>query len=136
MPIKFDALTKNSLKTLETELGTIYFFQNYIITNFKEGTDLDFNSFYPIAVEIGKFYWKRPFGIIANRENEYAINLKDAEVLNMAFPNLKAYAIIAYNQLTQRVIEVEEHFFKFNRNTFNSIEEGISWVEKVLEQEP
>ena len=66
------------------------------------------------------------------RKNSYSINLNDAKIFNETFKNLKAYAIIVYSNLTERIIEIESHFFKFNRKVFKDFENAIDWIENSL----
>jgi hypothetical protein len=113
-------------------IGTIYFNNNYVITNFKEGIDIDYNSFKDVGNFIKSHFNGREFGYIANRENSYSINLKDAEVFNKAFPNLKAYAIVIYNTFTGRIFEIENHFFPHNRKAFKKIDDAVNWVSDTL----
>jgi len=94
--------------------------------------DINFDNFNEVTEIIKKQFDDKPFGFIANRLNSYSINLTDASTFNSNFPNLKAYAIVVYNSLTQRVFEIENHFFKFNRQAFKSIEQAIEWVEDTL----
>lgn len=117
---------------LKTNLGSVYLFDNYVITNFKEGVDINFDNFYEVGQALKQHFKEKPFGYIANRSNSYSIDLNDAHLFNEAFPNLKAYAVIVYNTLTERVFEIENHFFEFNRNVFKDIEKAIEWVNEVL----
>ncbi len=113
-------------------LGSLYLFDNYIIVEFKEGVDINFENFSDVTEIIKKKFNERPFGFIANRLNSYSIDLSDASKFNAYFPNLKAYAIVAYTVMTRRVFEVENHFFTFNREAFTNLEQADEWVEKTL----
>lgn len=113
-------------------LGSLYLFDNYIVVEFKEGVDINFENFSDVTEIIKKQFNDRPFGFIANRLNSYSIDLSDATKFNAYFPNLKAYAIVAYTVMTRRVFEVENHFFTFNREAFKNLEQATEWVEKTL----
>lgn len=113
-------------------LGRIYIFENYVVAEFKEGVDINFDNFSDMSEIIKKEFADKPFGFIANRINSYSINLMDAHKFNAYFPNLKAYAIVAYTPMTKRIFEVENHFFTFNREAFISLKEASHWVEKSL----
>ena len=130
--IKNPYLNSKDYTLLNVKLGKVYLFDNYVITEFNEGVDINFDNFNEVTEIIKKQFDDKPFGFIANRLNSYSINLTDASTFNSNFPNLKAYAIVVYNSLTQRVFEIENHFFKFNRQAFKSIEQAIEWVEDTL----
>ena len=55
-----------------------------------------------------------------------------ASLFNEAFPNCKAYAIVHYNYITEKVIEVENKFFTFNREAFGDLLEAVNWVDQNL----
>jgi len=113
-------------------LGSLYLFDNYVVAEFKEGVDINFDNFSDVTEIVKKKFNDKPFGFIANRLNSYSIDLTDATKFNTYFPNLKAYAIVAYTVMTRRVFEVENHFFTFNREVFKNLEQASEWVEKTL----
>ena len=125
-------LTTENYLLHKTEIGTLYLFENYVITNFNEGVDISYANFYETGLVIRNHFNNRPFGYIANRQNSYSINLNDATIFNKAFPNLKAYAIVTYNTLTEKVFEIENHFFTSKRQAFQNINDAIDWVKEIL----
>ncbi|WP_296384578.1 hypothetical protein [Winogradskyella sp.] len=125
-------LNSKDYALLNVKLGSVYLFDNYVVVEFNEGVDINFNNFKEVSDIIKKQYDDRPFGFIANRLNSYSIDLTDATKFNANFPNLKAYAIVVYNSFTQRVFEIENHFFKFNREAFKNLENAAEWVEQTL----
>ena len=132
MIITNSVLKNKNCTQVEVSLGAVYLFDSYIITNFKEGVDINHDNFHEVGMKIKEHFGEKPFGYIANRLNSYSINLNDVHVFNDAFPNLKAYAVVAYNTLTERVFEIENHFFESNRNTFKNLEAAVEWVEDIL----
>lgn len=125
-------LHHEEFQVYKLKLGTIYLYQNFLLAEFNEGADITFKNFDELAFLIKTHFEDRPFGFIANRINSYSINLNDAKVFNETFKNLKAYAIIVYSNLTERIIEIESHFFKFNRKVFKDFENAIVWIEDSL----
>lgn len=117
----------------KVKLGSVHLFENYIITEFDEGADITFESFSDVA-EILKLHFKNePFGFIANRVNSYALDINDAHLYHKTFPNLKAYAVVAYKPMTHYIFEIENRFFKFNRKAFDNLEKAIDWVNSELD---
>lgn len=116
----------------EVSLGKLYYNEKYMITIFNEGVDLNFDNFSEVTNIIKSQFGDRPFGFISNRINSYSINLSDAKRFNKVFPNAKAYAVVTYNPLTEKVFEIEEHFFTFNRKSFRDLDAAIDWVECTL----
>ncbi|MBF8149924.1 hypothetical protein ITJ86_08440 [Winogradskyella sp. F6397] len=119
-------------KLYHINLGRIFLYKDYVVTEFKEGLDINFENFDELSQIILHNFKDQPFGFIANRTNSYSINLNDAELFNKTFTNAKAYAIVAYSKRTERIIEIEDHFFKFNKKVFNNFENALNWVEETL----
>ncbi|OZV69985.1 hypothetical protein CA834_05035 [Winogradskyella aurantia] len=132
MTIKNSSILNNTHHHYKTNLGDVFFFDHYFIAEFKEGLDIDYSSFEEIHGLIKKHYGNSPFAFIANRINSYSIVLPDAARFNTTFPNCKAYAIIAYSAITEKIYQIENHFFHFNRQIFSNIHEAIIWVESSL----
>lgn len=124
--------TTDSYQHFKVNLGNIYLFEDYFVGEFDEGVDINFENFSDITEIVKIHFENRPFGFISNRINSYSLNLNDADLFNAAFPNLKAYAVVIYNTLTEKVFEIENHFFNFNRKAFTDIEESITWVKNCI----
>lgn len=116
----------------QTKLGDVYFFENFFVAEFKEGLDINFSNFSEVHQLIKNHYKDKPFAFISNRIHSYSIVLGDAKLFNERYPNCFAYAIVAYKQLTEKVIEIENKFFKFNRQSFTTLPEAIQWVDNYL----
>lgn len=70
---------------LNVKLGSVYLFDNYIVTEFNEGVDVNFDNFQEVTDIIKNHFGHRPFGFIANRSNSYSIDLTDS----LKFNNLR-----------------------------------------------
>jgi len=121
-----------NFKRLRVQLGELRLNDQYMVAVFDEGIDINFDNFSEITDIIKSNFGNKPFGFISNRVNSYSINLSDANKFNKLFQNLKAYAVVAHNPITEKVFEIEEHFFKFNRKSFRNIDDAIDWVENTL----
>jgi len=126
-------LTTDNLEKKEFKIGTLYFNKKYVLTHFKEGIDINYNNFKEVGNFIKSYFNGKEFGYIANRVNSYSINLEDAKIFNESFPNLKAYAIVAHSTFTEKIFEIENHFFPYNRKAFKNMEDAVEWVEGVLD---
>jgi len=125
-------INKKDYKFFNLKICKAFLYENYIITEFNEGVDINFENFKELSKIIEESFKNEPFGFIANRVNSYSINLNDAALFNKTFPNAIAYAIVAYSPRTERIIEIENYFFKFNKKVFRNFENAITWVESTL----
>ena len=114
------------------EIGELYFFENYLIAEFKEGVHIDFENFDETKTLVKKQFGNYPFGFISNRINPYSILVTDGPSFNKEFKNLKAYAVVSHTSISEKIFEIENHFFSFNRKRFNSLQDAINWVEQSL----
>jgi hypothetical protein len=135
MTIRNTELIKRPHHYYKTKLGDVYFFDRFFIAEFNEGLDIDFSSFSEIDELIKTHFGNKTFAFISNRVNSYSIVLGDAQLFNTRYPNCTAYAIVAYKPFTEKVIEIENKFFSFNRRAFRSIEKALDWVESTLQIE-
>jgi len=117
----------------EVNIGKLYFFEHFVITEFNEGVHINFDSFKETKEAIIKFFGNKEFGVITNRINTYSLDLNDANRFNESFPNLKAYAVVCNTLFGKGIFEVENQFFTYNRKIFKILEDAISWVEETLE---
>ncbi|MEM5566325.1 hypothetical protein WNY78_14480 [Psychroserpens sp. AS72] len=116
------------------DLGDLYFFKKFVVCEFNEGVNINFENFNEAKIEIEKQYGNTSFGFISNRIHSYSILVTDAPIFNKTFKNVKAYATVTYSDLASKVFEIENHFFKFNRRNFDNLENAIQWVEHNLKE--
>jgi len=114
------------------QLGEFFFFDTYFIAEFREGVHVTYEDFEIVKSYIFNHYRETRFGFISNRVNSFSIELKDAVLFNKDYPNLEAYAVVAYKNFSEQLIEVENRFFKFNRRGFRSLTEALVWIKDSL----
>lgn len=120
-----------SFKTID--LGNLFFFENYLVVEFNEGVEINYNNFEAVRILIRNHFGDANFGLISNRINSYSIVITDAPLFNQC-QSLKAYATVTYNLFAEKIFNVENYFFKFNKQNFNSLALAETWVEETLYQ--
>ena len=128
---------KKEYRVLTVSLGDLYFFENYLVTEFNEGENVTFKNFKEVSEAIKEHYGNSPIGFIANRVNSYSIDLSDHKLLNNGLTNIKAYAVIVHKPMSKQIFEIENHFFNVNgspsnRKSFSNIKDAMEWVEGCL----
>ena len=78
------------------------------------------------------FFGDKDFGVITKRTNTYSLDLNDSDRFNDSFPTLKAYAVVSKTLFGKGIFEVENQFFNYNREIFNTLENAIMWIEETL----
>ncbi|WP_431134480.1 hypothetical protein [Psychroserpens mesophilus] len=128
-----DTNYKDQLIRLEVvDLGKLYFFKDFLVAEFNEGVTISFDNFDVVRFLIKTHYKDEDFGFIANRIHSYSIAINDAPLFNSTFKNLKAYATVTYTSFASKVFEMENYFFKFNRQNFKELDSAIDWVKNCL----
>lgn len=117
----------------EVNIGKLYFFENFLITEINEGVHINFDNFKDSRDSILTFFENKDFGVITNRTNSYSLDLNDAKRFNESFPNLKAYAVVCNTLFGKGIFEVENQFFTYNRKIFKILEDAIEWIKETLE---
>lgn len=85
-------------KMHQTRHGEFYFFDKYVITEFKEGVTVNFDTTKDLCFLINKYYGDtQPFGLISNRKHSYAVFPTDYFYLNNMMFNLKGIAVVNHS---------------------------------------
>ncbi len=126
-------INKQLIQKHELDIGVVYFYKNYVVTEIKEGIILNFQKASELF-RLGKEYYgnKIPFVYISNRIHSYSFeptaHFKSTEM----FPNLKGYAVVSYNAINNEIAEMEQAFLNKPVNIFSSLDEAIVWVEQLI----
>ncbi|WP_100611448.1 hypothetical protein [Confluentibacter lentus] len=131
MSITDTPLYQNVKSHKTTHLGELFFFENYLVAEFNEGVEINYKNFDAVRELIKEHFGNESFGLISNRINSYSIVITDAPLFNQC-ESLKAYATVTYSLFAERIFNVENYFFKFNKQNFNSLSDAKVWVENTL----
>ncbi len=115
------------------DIGSFYFYKNFVIGKVKEGLDLNFESGKKLY-ELIKQYYKSsiPFVYISDRINSYSFKPTRIYGSQDYFPNLKGYAIVTYNSLNYKVAKLEETFTNMPTYIAENLDDAICWSEKLV----
>lgn len=99
------------LKSIAIEMGEIHLFHEIAIIEFKEGADLNIKNTLDLVHYIQMhFGLDKPFALISNRVNSYAMQPLDSRKVKQQFPNLKGYGVVATNSAARLGAEIENDF--------------------------
>ncbi|WP_103864999.1 STAS/SEC14 domain-containing protein [Aquimarina sp. I32.4] len=126
-------INKSLIKKYDLDIGTVYFYQNYVVTEIKEGMLLNYEKAGQLLL-LGKEYYGNnvPFVYISNRIHSYSFEPTDHFKSTELFPNLKGYAVITHNVIGNKIAELEQAFLNTPTQIFDSLEEAIIWVEQLI----
>lgn len=126
-------INRRLIKKYSLDIGSFYFYKNFIIGEIIESVNLNFESGKKLF-ELAKIHYKDtiPFVYISNRINSYSFiptgHYKTIEL----FPNLKGYAIVVYNDINYKIAELEQFYISWQSNIFTTLEDAIEWSENII----
>lgn len=114
--------------------GTVFFFENFFVTEMDEGSNVDFSNSQDLITAVADHFMDgRPYGMICNRINSFSINLMDAEKFNQVSNGMVAKAVVTYSENAEKALEIENHFCMFpNKKEFKSVLEAEAWMEQQV----
>ncbi|MBT8276973.1 MAG: hypothetical protein KJO39_12570 [Bacteroidia bacterium] len=119
-------------KVLNTELGNIYIYDQYVIMEGKENVNISIRNGMPILLKVVKAVGLRSVVYISNRINTYSVDPNDYKYLEM-IPNLTGIAVVAYNDYAANTAMLEEKFFRKPFKVFTSMNDAKKWANYVIE---
>jgi len=131
MTIEKSNVANHIVKQIQSEVGTLHFFEHIAVLEFNEGTHIDLISVGKTLSDILEYFGNsKPFGIIANRVNSYSISLLDIKDAKQALPNLAAYGIVSYNSASRMSAEIESSFCYWEDICFDNLYQGLEVIYK------
>ncbi|GAA4277801.1 hypothetical protein [Aquimarina mytili] len=116
----------------EIDIGMFYFYENFVVGEVNEGSDLNFESGKKLYQLIETYYKGTiPYTYISNRVNSYSFKPTRIHGSSEKFPNLKGYAIVTYDPVNHKIACLEKTFADIPTDVFNSLEDAITWSKKM-----
>ncbi|MDT0556605.1 hypothetical protein [Patiriisocius hiemis] len=117
---------------ISADLGTIYFYDNIVVTEMNEGVSVSFKTGASLLSKCLKIVELKPFVIISNRINSYSLNPNDYKYLSK-IPSLKGICIVADREEARENAKLEAIFFKKPIAIFETMEMAYSWSQNILQ---
>ncbi|WP_299887981.1 hypothetical protein [uncultured Lacinutrix sp.] len=125
-------LASNILSTYKHKKGTIFFFENLIVSEINDGVHLDYESLKEVIDIIKLYFNDKNFGYISNRINNFSASPLDFSKLDSFTLNLKHYCSVTYSQLGTMNSRLEQQFCKLPFKNFDNIIDAYKWTESML----
>lgn len=109
--------------------GTFYFFDNFIISEIKEGVLFDWEMAQEIITIAESYYGvDQKVAYISNRVHPYSLVPQDWLKFFKARNSISAFAVVSYSQQERSNILLERLFFKSKIKKFFDLEEAVKWA--------
>ncbi|TVZ51609.1 hypothetical protein [Dokdonia sp. Hel_I_53] len=111
------------------DIGTFYFFEKFVISEFNEGVTVNWESVQEILTIAESHYGvDSKLFYISNRINSYSLYPQDWLKFFKVRNYIHALAIVTYRPIEKTNILLEKLFFKNNIKKFNSLTLAIDWA--------
>lgn len=126
-------IDRTLLKKHVLEIGELYFYENYVVSEIKTGVAVSFESASEL-LRLTKIHFgnKTPFVYISNRKNSYSFNPTAHYKTVPSFPNLKGFASVVYDDMNEDIAELEKSFLNKPVSVFSNLEDAILWAETMI----
>ncbi|MFL1896058.1 hypothetical protein ACJRPK_10170 [Aquimarina sp. 2-A2] len=127
------AADKTLIHTCNLEVGTFYFYKNFVVSEINEGVVFNFAKAEKLFELCNCYYGKKtPFVYLAHRINSYSFVPTDHFKSTALFPNLKGYGVIVYNLTQERIAALEKSFMNKPMRVFDNFQQAILWVDSLI----
>ena len=127
-----DSQLKNEIKhTHLLKEGPAYIFENFLVTEFKEGATVDYQCFKEIYALLDNYSkGNKQFGFLSNRVNNYAVKATDFLLIAKERKDTTPYksGVINYDQEGHRMFLFEKQFYKCSTKHFYGFQQAIHWA--------
>lgn len=115
----------------ELGFGTLYFFDNHVISQINEGETITREKNNRIATVALEFYGDSPFIYITHRINSYAVDPATYSETSK-IENLVGFAVVSKDYKAKSNAEIEKLFLNKPFEIFNTVDEAISWANSIM----
>lgn len=117
-------------------VGEIFFLEDVVIAEIKEGAHIDFNNSQEYIQIINHFYGTdKPFAYICNRINNFSISPLDYPKFNKALNNLSIYGIVHNNHFDRLNYEIEKRFCNKPFKSYSDLTSAFNQINIFLNKE-
>ena len=118
-------------KTLDTDIGMVYFYDNIVVFEAKEGIIMSYKTGFFIFLKGLNYLGPKRWVLISNRVHSYSIKPMDYKYLNKV-PTLRAVGVVNYSEVGHSNAQLEAKFCKKPFQMFDDLTEAVIWSKGYL----
>jgi hypothetical protein len=118
-------------KTLDTDIGMVYFYDNIVVFEAKEGIIMSYKTGFSILLKGLNYLGPKRWVLISNRVHSYSIKPMDYKYLNKV-PTLRAVSVVNYSEVGHSNAQLEAKFCKKPFQMFDDLTEAVIWSKGYL----
>jgi hypothetical protein len=129
MNVEDSKYIKRDHKKAEFPFGTFYFFDEFLLSELKQGIHFSWDKVKKVSNLASKYYGKdNKVVYISNRVNSYSIEPQSWLKFDKEYNFFKASAIIAYDTKGGNSVVLEKLFSQKKIQIFNDLDSAIEWA--------
>src|SRR5690606_7104925 len=118
-------------KTLDTDIGMVYFYDNIVVFEAKEGIIMSYKTGFSILLKGLNYLGPKRWVLISNRVHSYSIKPMDYKYLNKV-PTLRAVGVVNYSEVGHSNAQLEAKFCKNPFQMLDDLTEAVIWSKGYL----
>jgi len=116
---------------LDTDIGMVYFYDNIVVFEAKEGIIMSYKTGFSILLKGLNYLGPKRWVLISNRVHSYSIKPMDYKYLNKV-PTLRAVGVVNYSEVGHSNAQLEAKFCKKPFQMFDDLTEAVIWSKGYL----
>lgn len=116
------------------DFGTIYFFENIIVSEINEGVIFSYKIADIIIGLANEHYRNKNVIYISNRINSYSVKPTDWIKINNKYRNLVGIGIVNYTNFSKSIFSIEKLFSKREFKGFDNLNDALQWAEELTKK--
>jgi hypothetical protein len=129
-----DSTIKNEVKKIhKLEQGTIYVFEDFIVSEFKEDAIIDFDCFVQLYHYLNSYSEnKSSYGYISNRVYNYTVKVTDFMKTRPLAQKVYPTAVVTYDDESRNTFNFEKKIYNCQAMLFESLDKAVMSLTGVL----
>ena len=117
---------------LKFDFCEMHIYDNYVVVNINEGLIVEAKHNTILQNVVDAYFKNKPFAYITHRINSYSVD-PATYIETSKITNLKAFAVVSKDYKAKSNVEVEKLFLSKPFETFDNLNDAISWAESILQ---
>jgi hypothetical protein len=129
-----DSTIKNEVKKIhKLQKGTIYVFDNFIVSEFNEGVLVDLDCLTEVYYYLNAYSEnKHGFGYISNRVHQYTVKVTDFMKTKILTQKIYPTAVVAYDEISKNTFKFEKQVNNCSAVLCESLDKAVIYLTGTL----
>ncbi len=117
------------VQNTKLDFAIVKFYDTYVVCKISQGASIGIEEVTALHKLYRAHYGELKYGYIFDRTTDYTIN-PISYLQCPYYPDVTAFAIVAPNETTKKMVAYEETFSRMKLKTFDTLAEAQAWMEQ------